>query len=47
VAKKIYQWLNFEWNRSMKGTADFIENPFIPEKMMLVAPKGACACLAY
>jgi hypothetical protein len=47
VAKKIYQWLNFEWNRSMKGTVGFRKSPFNPEKMRLVAPKGVCARLAF
>jgi hypothetical protein len=34
------QWLNFEWNRSMKKSEGYINNPFTKAQMELVTPKG-------
>eukprot|EP00804_Cyclotella_cryptica_P023147 CCRYP_000358-RA/>CCRYP_000358-RA protein AED:0.01 eAED:0.01 QI:1097/1/1/1/0.75/0.66/9/214/1028 len=49
VAKRMREWLNFEWNRSMKDTEGFRPDPFSREQMKLVTPKvpyqeNGCDC---
>jgi hypothetical protein len=43
VANIIYEWLNFEWNCTMKDTDGFRQDPFTSSVMQVVSPKGACA----
>ena len=46
IAKMTREWLNFEWNRSMKHAEGFISDPFSRKQMKLVTPKGVKCFIA-